>query len=307
MKPVRIAVVGIGKIARDQHLPAIAADARLDLAATVSRHGGIDTVPNFASIDALIDSDVDVDAVSLCTPPEGRHALAVAAIDAGLHVMLEKPPATTLGDAEDLVARAREAGVALFATWHSRAAAAVAPARDWLAGRAVRSVRIDWLEDIRQWHPGQHWILAPGGFGVFDPGINALSILTAILPAPVRIDRSVLETPSNRGAPIAATLAGWCGDASLDMRLDFLKHGDQHWTIEVETDDGPVRLIDGGATGIIYGRPLDCPASPEYPQLYARFAECVARRSIDADLTPLRIVADAFLKAEHRVRESFDF
>ena len=307
MKPIRIAVIGIGKIARDQHLPAIADDPAFDLAATVSRHGGIDAVPNFASIDALVDSDIAVDAVSLCTPPEGRHALAMAAIQGGLHVMLEKPPATTLGDAEDLAMRARDAGVTLYASWHSRAAAAVTRARDWLAGRSVRAVRIDWLEDIRTWHPGQDWILAAGGFGVFDPGINALSILTEILPGRVRIARSVLDVPSNRAAPIAASLTGACGDATFDARFDFLKQGDQHWTIAIDTDGGTLALADGGARWTIDGIARAVPDGREYPRLYARFAERIAGRSSDVDLSPLRIVADAFLKAEYRSREPFEF
>jgi hypothetical protein len=44
-------------------------------------------------------------------------------------------------------------------------------------------VEIVWHEDVRKWHPGQQWIWEPGGFGVFDPGINALSIATRIFPA----------------------------------------------------------------------------------------------------------------------------
>jgi D-galactose 1-dehydrogenase len=44
-------------------------------------------------------------------------------------------------------------------------------------------VNVIWREDVRVWHPGQDWIWQPGGLGVFDPGINALSIITHILPA----------------------------------------------------------------------------------------------------------------------------
>jgi hypothetical protein len=79
-------------------------------------------------------------------------------------------------------ALAARAGRTLFATWHSRFAPAVEPARQWLTPRRIRSVHINWKEDVRVWHPGQGWIFEPGGLGVFDPGINALSILTRILP-----------------------------------------------------------------------------------------------------------------------------
>src|SRR5690606_40163452 len=72
---------------------------------------------------------------------------------------------------------------------HSRMALAVAAARRWLADRTIHEGRITWREDLRKWHPGQDWILDAGGMGVFDPGINALSILTEILPA----DRKSVE------------------------------------------------------------------------------------------------------------------
>lgn len=174
MSPIKIALIGVGKIARDQHIPAILADPAFELVATVSRHGGLDGYPNHGSVEELVAAGYGLDAVSLCTPPAGRHTLAQTAIRAGLHVMLEKPPATTLGEAKDIVDLAEAEGVTLFASWHSLAAAAVEPARAWLVGRRVHSVQIDWLENIREWHPGQEWILGAGGFGVFDPGINAL-------------------------------------------------------------------------------------------------------------------------------------
>ncbi|RAG46972.1 gfo/Idh/MocA family oxidoreductase, partial [Burkholderia multivorans] len=86
------------------------------------------------------------------------------------------------GEVAALEALARSRGLTLFATWHSRCASAVEPARAWLATREIRAVQVRWKEDVRRWHPGQQWIWEPGGLGVFDPGINALSIVTRILP-----------------------------------------------------------------------------------------------------------------------------
>src|SRR3546814_2543968 len=108
---IRLGLVGIGKIARDQHLPAIRADDRYELVATASRHAQLDGVPGHADIAAMIAGDHRLDAVSICTPPVGRHAIAAAAIDAGLHVMLEKPPAASTTEICALAdhARARSA------------------------------------------------------------------------------------------------------------------------------------------------------------------------------------------------------
>lgn len=307
MDRIRIGLVGIGKIARDQHLPALMAGGDFDLAATASRNGQVDGVEAHESVESLIAARPDIAAISLCTPPAGRFEQAMVAIAAGRHVMLEKPPAATVSEAEALAEAARDKGVTLFATWHSREAAEVDAARDWLADKAIRAVRIAWREDIRQWHPGQEWILAPGGFGVFDPGINALSIATRILPDPLVVLSADLAIPENRACPIAATIAMRSGAAPVAVDFDFLQTGDQTWDIEVDTDAGMLRLREGGSRLEPPGaEPMQGP-NAEYPRLYARFAELIRRGESDVDLRPLRLVADAFLTGQRSIAPAFEF
>lgn len=305
--PIRLALVGIGKIAQDQHIPALEANRSFELVAAVSRSGGIENLPCFTDIGDLLDSGLEVDAVSLATPPQGRHAIASAALDAGLHVMLEKPPAATVSEVADLAARARAADVTLFATWHSREAASVYAAREWLAGKTLRSASIGWREDIRVWHPGQEWILQPGGLGVFDPGINALSIVTAILSEPLLLQSARLEFPANRQAPIAAQLSLRSGGAPVEAAFDFLQTGPQSWDIVLETDSGRLVLSDGGQRLAIDGAEVAAGANEEYPRLYRRFASLVRKKASDVDLTPLQLVADAFLLGERTEVSPFSF
>ena len=307
MTAIRLALVGIGKIARDQHLPAIGGDERFDLAASVDRKGGVEGLPVFRTIEELAQAGLGVEAVSLSTPPAGRHALAASAIAAGLHVMLEKPPATSLSEVDDLARRAEAAGVTLFTSWHSRAAAGVEPARAWLAGKRVTGLRINWREDIRRWHPGQEWILGAGGFGVFDPGINALSIVTAILPGSLFVEGATLHTPENRDAPIAASLSLRAGDAAGSAELDFLQTGPQSWDIEVDTDAGTLKLHDGGSRLELPGEEPRPAENREYAGLYARFADLIAAGGSDVDTRPMQLVADAMLLAKHERAEPFSF
>ncbi|WP_375404804.1 Gfo/Idh/MocA family protein [uncultured Sphingomonas sp.] len=307
MAAIRLAMVGVGKIARDQHLPAIAGNDRFDLVASVDRKGGVEGLPVFRTIDELVAASPGLNAVSLATPSAGRHALAASAIAAGLHVMLEKPPATSLSEVDDLAARAKRAGVTLFTSWHSRAAAGVEPARAWLADKRVTGLRVNWREDIRRWHPGQEWILAPGGFGVFDPGINALSIVTAILPDALFIEGATLRTPENRDAPIAASLALHIGDAAGSAEFDFLQTGPQSWDIEVDTDAGTLKLHEGGSRLELPGETPRPGENREYPGLYARFADLIAAGRSDVDIRPLQLVADAMLLARHERVDAFSF
>jgi predicted dehydrogenase len=300
--PIRLALVGIGKIARDQHLPAVAASADFTLVAAVSRHATVKGVANFSDIEALIASGVAVEAVSLCTPPVGRHLIAAKALAAGWHVMLEKPPGATLSEVRAL----SPGGKTLFASWHSRAAAGVAAAKTWLQGKRVLSGRIVWREDIRKWHPGQDWILAAGGLGVFDPGINALSIITELLPA-LRVEAARLSFPQGRDAPIAAALTLAAGDAAIACDFDFRETGDEQWTIELVTDAGTLLLSEGGATLAIDRMAQPLPDSGEYPGLYARFAALIADGDSDVDVRPLELVADAFLLGQRVVAGPFSF
>jgi D-galactose 1-dehydrogenase len=302
-----IAIIGYGKIARDQHVPAIRADDRFHLTGAVDPHAPPGDVPVYPDLAALTAAGDAPAAVSICTPPFARVAVARDAIAAGLHVLLEKPPGLTIGDVVELEALARNAGVTLFTAWHSQEAAGVDAARDWLADRRIEAVRVTWMEDIRVWHPGQEWILEAGGFGVFDPAINALSILTDILPALLSVESAELAIPVGRSQPIAGTLALRSGEVPVSVKLDFLHEGVQRWDIEVDTPDGMLKLAMGGAELTIAGEAIPVGSNVEYPRLYARFAELVARGESDVDLAPLRLVTDALEIGARREVEAFAF
>src|SRR3989338_4134355 len=113
MAPIRLAIVGVGKIVRDQHLPSVAGNPDFELVATASRHGTVDGVPAFKTIEEMLAAKPGIDAVSLCMPPQFRYAAALAALEAGKHVFLEKPPGATISEVEDLKRIANSKGVSL--------------------------------------------------------------------------------------------------------------------------------------------------------------------------------------------------
>jgi len=306
MSPINLAIVGVGKIVRDQHLPAVAKNADYRLIAAASRHGTVDGIDNFKSIDEMLAAVPAIEAVSLCMPPQYRYEAAEKALSAGKHVFLEKPPGATLSEVADLEALAAAKGVSLFASWHSRYAPAVEAAKSFLAGTTIRSMRVIWKEDVRQWHPNQEWIWQAGGLGVFDPGINALSIVTHILPRPVFITATTLEFPENRDAPIAATMT-FSDAKGLDLaaEFDWRQTGKQSWDIVAETDAGAMVLSEGGAKLSIDGKLVHEEPEQEYPMLYRRFAEIVKAGKSDVDLAPLRHVADAFMLGKRKFVEAF--
>lgn len=310
--PIKIGLVGVGFIARSQHIPVLLSRNDFTLVATASPEGGVDGVENFTDCAAMLAGAPQIEAIVLCTPAAIRAADARLALNAGKHVLLEKPPGATLAEVEALHALAAQVGRTLCASWHSRHAPGVAPAKAWLAGKTITRVDIDWREDVRRWHPGQDWIFAPGGLGVFDPGINALSIVTDILP-PFALREALLTLPENRQAPIGAKLAfvgaeGW----PLHADLDFLQTGPQTWDIRVQTTEGELTLSRGGSDLRIDGRDeLAHPGADvlrgEYQSIYDAFARHIATNAIDVDLSPFVHVADALMLGERRTGPPFHF
>jgi D-galactose 1-dehydrogenase len=310
MRVWRVGVIGLGKIAQDQHLPVIAANPAFALAAIASQRGlTVGNVPTFKTPEEMYAAVPDLDAVAVCTPPQVRYQSAREALAAGKHVMLEKPPAATLSELHELVHLADARKRVLFTTWHSQYNAGVAAAREALAGKRVRRMAVSWKEDVRRWHPGQKWIWTPGGFGVFDPGINALSIVTRIMPAPVFVRSAELTFPSNCDAPIAATLTFHTednGGEHLTAVFDWRQTGPQTWEIVIETADSErIHLENGGAKLSVDGELVVEQRPTEYEQIYEKFDELLAAGRSDVDPAPLRLVADAFLVGRRLQTEPF--
>ena len=118
--PVRIGVVGAGalgfhhtRILRDVPGAALVGfhDSNAERAATVSRELGVTAFP---TLDALLDS---IDALSVVVPTPAHFAVAAPALERGIHVLIEKPIATTLEEADAMLALAKEKG-AIVQTGH---------------------------------------------------------------------------------------------------------------------------------------------------------------------------------------------
>lgn len=305
-RPYKLALVGVGKIARDQHLPSIAENPAFALEAAVSRNANVEGIDNFNTFAELLENRPDISVVALCMPPSARFQTAWDALNAGKHVLLEKPPGATLSEVETLIALAEKKGLSLYATWHSRHAVGVEPAKKWLAERDIKKLEIVWKEDVRRWHPNQPWIWEAGNAGVFDPGINALSILTEIMPHGVHLQSADLEIPANSETPIAAKMKFFDPKgADISAEFDWRHEGTQTWDIFVQCADGEMRLADGGAKLYIDGALTVEGPDREYPEIYQRFATLLSKSEIDVDLAPLRHVADAFMLGRRNETEAF--
>ncbi len=67
-------------------------------------------IPVFLTVDELLKADLKIDAATVAVPTVHHHAVASTLLDAGLDVLVEKPLAATLAEADDLCARAEKGG-----------------------------------------------------------------------------------------------------------------------------------------------------------------------------------------------------
>lgn len=152
MSELRMGLVGAGPWARRLHAPGIAGHPRTRLAAVWARrgeaaaevagpHGAVPTT----DFDELLGQ---VDAVAFAVPPAAQVPLAIRAAQAGKHVILEKPLATSVADAVTLANAVAKAGVVSLMVLTFRYAAAT---RTWLD--AVHAVD-DWAGGEARWFSG---------------------------------------------------------------------------------------------------------------------------------------------------------
>lgn len=133
---IRFAVIGLGHIGR-RHAALIAARAGAELVAVVDivpaaeltlPDGVALEIPVFSSVDSLLADNLVFDVACICTP-NGLHApQAIQLLEAGHHVVVEKPLALTATDAEAIIAAAELAGRHVFGVMQNR----YSPASAWL-------------------------------------------------------------------------------------------------------------------------------------------------------------------------------
>lgn len=129
MKNLRIAIIGCGNIARIKHATALSKikevslvgfyDANIETARALSAdYGSEDAIVYNSEIDLLATSDIDV--VHICTPNSTHAQLSIAAMRSGKHVMCEKPMATNIADAQEMLKVSEETGKTLSISYQNR-------------------------------------------------------------------------------------------------------------------------------------------------------------------------------------------
>jgi len=146
-RKIRVGIIGCGKIALVRHIPEYAANSEAELAAyydfvpgraesLAARYGG----RACSSLEMLL-QDPEIDAVSVCTANYAHAEVSIAALQAGKHVLCEKPMAVTMEECEQMAAQALRCGKQLMIAQNQRLSKTHAKAKELLGQGVIGDVR----------------------------------------------------------------------------------------------------------------------------------------------------------------------
>jgi predicted dehydrogenase len=233
MRELRFGLVGTGYWARIAHAPALASTEGIDFAAVWGRDAGAADglaarygATAYREIDAFL---AGVDAVAFAVPPDVQSPLAQRAASAGKHLLLEKPVALSVAEADALakaVEGARVASVVFFTSLFQ------ADVRAWLADVSARG---GWAGGLAVWlgsalrdaspfntawrrENGGLWDLGPHLVAILRSSLGPVSSVTADA-GPGDVSHLVLHHQSGATSTITVTLGASEAAEYLDLRL----------------------------------------------------------------------------------------
>ena len=273
----KFAVVGTGAISQVMHIPILAEREDVDLAvlsdvdlAKARTIAGRIGAPDALSFEALLRRD-DVDALVLCTPNGVHEEMAVAALEAGKDVFVERPMATSAAGAERVIEAARTSGRVLVVGQPQRFRADVTALHSFVAGGEmgdVYAVRGSWLTRrvpvMRPtWRQSR---TESGGGALMELGVPALDLCLWMLGYPEVSRVSCVTTVGDFPVEDAATLMFEAeGGVAVTLEVSSrLFAGTDRYYVRVMGTEGSASLPPLEIYKQLGGRPLD--VTPRQPR-----------------------------------------
>ena len=282
MRPVRVAVVGTGPHMREHLLPTLRALPGVQVAAVASRDGThaatltteIGAGRWYAGWEAAVESGVD--GVVVAGPPSLHAAVARAALDAGVAVYIEKPPAPDLASLDDLIAAEQRSGGLAFVGYNFRFARLVEKMRGLVAAprclklRFVTSKPVVPLWDLPSVDASYLYAIA---VHPIEAAVDLFGSIRAVTGGTCRLGGARFAAHAalsfHSGAVALLELGNY--GRRFDCRWELVGHDG---SVAVVDDFERLRYIDGGDAIAVEDRD----AGRGYAEALAAFAACIRER-----------------------------
>ena len=325
--PIRLAVIGTGAISQVVHVPILAeredvdlvalADADAAKAGTIARRFDIDEV---IEVKEALTRD-DLDGVVLCTPNQSHEEMALEALEAGKHVFVERPIATSSAGAARVIEAAKAAGTCLSVGLSHRFRPEVAALRSFIAGGELGklyAVRGSWLTRRvplmrATWRQNK---AVSGGGAMIDLGVPALDLCLWIVGYPTIRSVSCVLHQGDHEVEDAATLMFESEDAivfSIEVSNRLFAGEDRYYGRVMGTEGSgsfpPLEVykqLGGRPLSVTPRQPRPRGGEDPYTNAYRRlidlFVRGVAGRSVielpEEQVVLMRLIEGAYESAE---------
>jgi len=325
---IRVGVIGTGAISQVVHVPIFAeredvellavADADEHKAEALSRRFN---VPHVTTADAMMTRD-DLDAVVICTPNHLHEEMAIEALEAGKHVFVERPLATTSQGAQRVIDVAERVGRILVVGMPHRFRPGVAALRNFIAGGELGelyAVRGSWMTRLMpaSRHTWRYDRDEAGGGALIDLGVPALDLCLWLVGYPEMKRVSCITSPKDGSVEDAATLMAEAADGiALTLEVsNRLFAGEDRYYARVMGTEGSGSLPPLEVFKQLGGRPIDVtprqprpqggenPYTNAYRRLLDDFVQSVAGRS-DTELPREQVGLMRLIEAAYRSAET---
>lgn len=312
--PYSLGLIGFGNIGKI-HYGALTKSGQTDFLlkaiADLSTQSVDDSVKFYDDYRELL-KNPDIQAVSINTPPNTHHQLAMDALRVGKHVLVEKPPALTAAQCEEMSVCANQQKRVLFMSFHARYNLSVEAAKEELIDKNIEGIDIQYSEYAPNYHDTHGWIFNPeiaGGGVLIDSGINALSVVTYVLPDWIFLVKDAkfkkaegfkVETEAHVGFSFGSKGSGtlsmdWMNKGSQVRQVTFTADEDTYVVDIVKnifSKNGEVRQspVPSGT-----GQSLNSSLSSEYRGVYRDFA-----RHLDLGKSLISTKELAFIQEAYR-------
>jgi predicted dehydrogenase len=307
---LRLAVVGTGAISQIVHLPVLAGRPDVEFIALADRDSHkAQTVARRFDVPAVLDPDdvmgrEDVDAVVICTPPASHEELAVAALEAGKHVFVERPVAMTCQGVERVLAAAQEAGRRVSVGLPHRYRPDVAALKSFVAGGdlgAPYAVKGSWLiRPVPVNRPTWRQDRGQGGGALMELAVPAIDLCLWVIGYP-SVDRltchlAVAGEEVEHGASVLMRTHGGV-TVTVEVASRYFSGADRQY-VRVLGSEGAGELPPLEVYKQLGGRPLEMTPRQPRPQGGENPYMNAYRRGLDSFIRGLSGVGESNLPTE---------